>query len=237
MVYMTPNRSLVYVSHENHLLLPVVSIDFHIPFKVLVARIGKSSQYLVKKHVICFSLPNANAVVATKILFEEVLQVSDPKEGIESAAVKTEHISDNVNTTPGSALSKPLDFRPVSPGIQETNPVKNPVTLNLVHTPECHRERVRETVREFTPIWDGPLGTIRVTDHCIDFLPHTRPISQRPYRAGRKAGEKEKSQVQKLLRAANTEPAQCSWASPTRVSSKPGWILEIPHRKPKGKCD
>ena len=88
-------------------------------------------------------------------------------------------------------------------------------------------------LKEFTPMWDGSLGTIGVTEHRIDLLPGTRPISQHPYRAGPKAREEEKSQVEKMLRAGVIEPAQSSWASPVVLVPKSdgSWRLCIDYRR------
>ena len=49
---------------------------------------------------------------------------------------------------------------------------------------------------------------INTTVHRIELIPETRPIAQAPYRAGLKAREIEDVEVQKMLGAGVTEPAQ-----------------------------
>lgn len=102
-------------------------------------------------------------------------------------------MSKNVNKIPDSALSEPLEFKPVSTGNQEINLVKKLMALDLEHIQEYHRERVCEMLHQFTSIWDGNFGTMVVTEHFIDLLPSIRPTSEHPYRARLKAREKETS--------------------------------------------
>lgn len=63
---------------------------------------------------------------------------------------------------------------------------RNPDSDNVL---ESHWETLREILRKFTAMWDGSLGKIGVTEHRIDLVPKTRPISQSSYKAGGKAWE------------------------------------------------
>ena len=67
---------------------------------------------------------------------------------------------------------------------------------------------------EFKDMWSGRLGKIDATNHRIDLKPGARPIYQAPYRAGPIAREKEKKDMDRMLRAGVIEPTSAEWASP-----------------------
>ena len=67
---------------------------------------------------------------------------------------------------------------------------------------------------EFKEMWNGPLGNIGATKHRVNLKAGANPIYQAPYRAGPTAREKEKTEVNRMLRASVIEPATVEWASP-----------------------
>ena len=66
-------------------------------------------------------------------------------------------------------------------------------------------------------MWDGSLGEISTTEHRIDVIPGSKPVSQQPYRAGL---EFLASEIDKMLRAGVIELAQSAWASPVVIVPK-----------------
>ena len=74
---------------------------------------------------------------------------------------------------------------------------------------------------EFAEMWDGQLGTITAAKHRIDLdPPDSIPIHSVPYRAGPKAREFEKQEIQKMLSMNVIEPAQSEWAAPIVFAPK-----------------
>ena len=66
-------------------------------------------------------------------------------------------------------------------------------------------------------MWDGSLGEISTTEHRIDVIPGSKPLSQQPYRAGFREREFLALEMDKMLRAGVIEPAQSAWASPVVI--------------------
>ena len=80
--------------------------------------------------------------------------------------------------------------------------------VNLSHLDRKYHARVRALLEEYSSIWDGKLGEIKLTEHRIDLVPDACPFAQPPYRAGPKARQIEKEHVDKTLREGVIEPAQ-----------------------------
>ena len=69
-------------------------------------------------------------------------------------------------------------------------------------------------------MWDGSLGEISTTEHRIDVITVSKPVSQQPYRAGFREREFLASEIDKMLRAGVIEPAQSAWVSPGVIVPK-----------------
>ena len=67
---------------------------------------------------------------------------------------------------------------------------------------------------DFDDMWSGRLGTINATKHHINVDPSAQPIYQQPYRAGPKAREFEKQEIDRMLAEKVIEPSDAEWASP-----------------------
>jgi Reverse transcriptase (RNA-dependent DNA polymerase) len=70
-------------------------------------------------------------------------------------------------------------------------------------------------------VWTGSLGEISITEHHIQLQSDAKPVYQPPYRAGVKAREVEKAEVDRMLTAGVIEPAVSEWASPVVLITKP----------------
>ncbi len=73
-------------------------------------------------------------------------------------------------------------------------------------------------LHEFEDMWQGQLGTVKVTEHRIELEPGSRPVRLPPHRSGHKAREVEKTEVEEMLRLDVIEPASTEWSSPFRPS-------------------
>lgn len=70
------------------------------------------------------------------------------------------------------------------------------------------------------------LGTMGIVKHCIQLTwQDTRPINCTPYRAGLKALEFGKMEMDKMIRMNVIDLTQLEWASPVVISSvKDGYL-------------
>ena len=99
--------------------------------------------------------------------------------------------------------------------------------LDLSHVAFCHRGKLRTMLRKYSHMRNGSLGEIATTEHRIDLVPGSRPVSSVPYRAGPKEQKEEQDEVDRMLRAAVIEPAQSEWASPVVLVPKPDGSLRF----------
>ena len=76
-------------------------------------------------------------------------------------------------------------------------------------------------------MWDGTLGTPHATTHRIDLDANAKPVFQQPYRAGLRAREIERSEVDRMLREDVIEAAAEEWASPVVLVPKPDGTLRF----------
>jgi len=82
------------------------------------------------------------------------------------------------------------------------------------------RPSIIEMLRKHSVMWSGQLGELSVTTHRIDLQPGAKPVYQAPYRAGAKAREIEREEVERMLKADVIEPAISEWASPVVLITK-----------------
>ena len=75
------------------------------------------------------------------------------------------------------------------------------------------RSKIMDILSEFKDMWFGRLRKIDATMHCIELKPGARPIYQAPYRAEPIASEKEKMEIDRMLRGGVIELTSAEWAS------------------------
>lgn len=81
-------------------------------------------------------------------------------------------------------------------------------------------------LKPFQTRLDGYLETLNTANHHIELIsPYIRPIQSSPYRAGPKAREREKVEIDWLLKEEIIGPAQSYWACP--IVFVPGMNGEI----------
>ena len=160
-------------------------------------------------------LPHPTLVVPTHVKFAEVLglvnsdtEKTKPEPAMKTCAPKPDNPEeytakdDAENNSPNTVSKYSVD------------------ELDLSHVEEKYRNRLRELIRRFSAMWDGSLGEIPTTEHRIDVIPGSKPVSQQPYRAGFREREFLASEIDKMLRAGVIEPAQSAWASPVVIVPK-----------------
>lgn len=92
--------------------------------------------------------------------------------------------------------------------------------LDLTHLPEEHHEEIRAMLHKHSPMWNGALGEINLTEHRIELLPGARPVSQSPYRQGPKGRKFEDEEVRRMLKDGVVQPSTSEWGSPVVLAPK-----------------
>jgi hypothetical protein len=130
---------------------------------------------------------------------------------------------------------EPINYQPPDvPGKDAKVPVKQwKDQLDLCHLEPAERKTVTDMLEPHKAMWDGHLGEVTATQHRIDLIPGARPVHSRPYRAGARAREIEKAEIEKMLAQGVIELATCEWASPIVMVPKPDGSLRfcIDYRK------
>jgi len=101
-----------------------------------------------------------------------------------------------------------------------TDPVEEPY-VHTSNVPEGSRPQVLSLLEKHRAIWSGHLGSIKATEHRIEFKPGSKPVRRNPYGMGPRIRERIKAQVDRMLKLAVIEPSQCEWASPVVLIQKP----------------
>lgn len=101
------------------------------------------------------------------------------------------------------------------------NPKEWKEHLKLDHLSETLKDQVVNMLSKHDSMWAGSLGEISITQHRIELQKDAKPIYQAPYRAGSKAREVERIEVDRMLQEGVIEPATSEWASPVVLITKP----------------
>jgi RNase H-like domain found in reverse transcriptase/Reverse transcriptase (RNA-dependent DNA polymerase)/Integrase zinc binding domain/Integrase core domain/Chromo (CHRromatin Organisation MOdifier) domain len=101
-----------------------------------------------------------------------------------------------------------------------TTPTNWEDEVDLAHLSPIERRAVLKMLRPHREMWDGRLGKVSATSHRIDLVPGTRPVHAQPYRAGGRAREVEREEIEKMMTQGVIEPAMSEWASPIVLVSK-----------------
>jgi hypothetical protein len=99
--------------------------------------------------------------------------------------------------------------------------------LNLDHLSETLRDQVVNILSKHDSMWAGSLGEIYITQHRMELQKDAKHIYQAPYRAGSKAREVERIEVDRMLQEGVIEPATYEWASPVVLITKPDGSVRI----------
>ena len=188
----------------------VVQVEPATPFRVLVANFSNQAQGVVKNQVLATLLPHPIAIVPTHIRTGEVLGlIDDNKSDFADGAPKSTALG--LHKERASGGKKCLNLEEV----------------DLSHVDAKYHQSIKKMLHKYNAMWDGSIGEISTVNHHIHLQPGTRPIAQHPYRAGPRAREAEKAEVDRMLEAGVIEPAQSEWASPIVLVPKPDGSLRF----------
>ena len=180
-------------------------------FRVLIANFTKKPQPLVKNQVVATLLPHPTEVFRSNIHPHEVLGLVDEP---------SDEPDDGTNSTPIGVNYNFASLRDDTPDSDERERPPSVDNVDLSNLDRKYHASVRAILEEYSSMWDGKLGEIKLTEHRIDLVPDARPFAQPPYRAGPKARQIKQEHVNKMLRGGVIEPAQSAWASPVVLVPK-----------------
>jgi hypothetical protein len=196
-------------THERHKISMangVAEVQAHVPFGVRVINTSNQSRSLPKGIILGWALPHP----------AQILAVPD------SPTNAAEELVDG--TLSQTALPTGEDLT-TETGLKVASKWRSQV--NLEQLSESDRKAVLEMLEPHKSKWDGRLGEVSATKHRIDLVPGARPIHSLPYRAGPRAREIEKQEIDKMLRQGVIEPAMSEWASPIVMVPKPDGSLSF----------
>lgn len=188
------------------------------PFHVLVANFSSKSVTLSKNEVLALALPAPTKVFTVNVDPGAKTSSTAPKVGLAQVLTDDDSLARLAARVPES---------PAEPDSVTMDDVK------LDHLANTEQDRVRTMLREFEGMWQGQLGNVSVTEHRIDLEPDARPVRLPPHRAGHKAREVEKAEVDEMLRLDVIEPAATEWSSPVVIVPKPDgkWRFCVDYRR------
>lgn len=73
------------------------------------------------------------------------------------------------------------ETRALPPGSKQTGTLGELEKFDLDHVSDSYCEKLRDTLRNSTSIWDGSFGAVEVKEQRVDLLRKTRSIAQHPY--------------------------------------------------------
>ncbi|CAN8069066.1 unnamed protein product [Agarophyton chilense] len=135
----------------------IVQVDPGSPFWILVINFTDNDYQIPKNQVVATALPHPTVVFPTHISTAEVLGLT--------------HVGDTdeeLQTPSGDQLQSAKD------------PERLVDELDLAHVSEHYRTKIRSMLKKYTSMWSGNLGEISATEHHIDLVQGSRPISQPP---------------------------------------------------------
>ncbi|CAN8076676.1 unnamed protein product, partial [Agarophyton chilense] len=203
LVVIQPN-TLMFESRRLLVANGIVQVDPGSPFSILVSNFTDNEYQILKNQVVATALPHPTVVVPTHLSTAEVLGLT--------------HVGDTdeeLQTPSGDQLQTAKDRESL---VDE---------LDLAHVSEHYRTKISSMLKKYTSMWTGKIGEICATEHHIDLVPGSRPISQAPYRAGPRTRQIEEGNISKMLEEGVIEAAQSAWASPVVLVPKPDGSLRF----------
>lgn len=207
----------------------IVDIRKGIPFIVRVANFSPYERVLVKRQII------GVAVQAP----EQVLAIDFDSAGNVPATGTAENVAKELPPVPstfekGEGLGAALGATGAHGVHARTTPESFSVNdVDLDHLDSEIQARVRKMLRDFSGMWQGQLGTIKVTEHRINVKDESDVVHCQPHRAGPKSRKLQQEEVDTMLDQDVIEPAASEWASPVVIVPKSdgNWRFCVDYRK------
>ena len=206
----------------------VAQVQSDKPFRILVANFSDHPKKLLYKQVIADAEPHPSNIVEGYVSHAELL-------GLVDDATATMYRKRNINARDTSVINQYLGNERNSHMDEDQRPTTAD-DIDLSDVDKRHHSKIRSMLRKHEGMWSGKLGEISVTEHHIDLVKGARPFKSQPYRAGPKAIELEKFEIDKQLKAGVIEPTISEWASPVLFVPKKDGTLRfcIDYRKLNG---
>jgi Reverse transcriptase (RNA-dependent DNA polymerase) len=179
-----------------------------VPFLVKVANFGGDEIFLPKNALIGYVFPHPTCIIS--LVGEEDTDVPDLPDLVEEEKHPLEENDASEETK-----------------VQDEAPKSWRDEVDLPTLQGEWKGKVMTLLERYSHMWDGSLGEIKATKHRIQLIPGSKPVHSHPYRAGPKAREMERQEVERMLKADVIEPACSEWASPVVLVPKPDGSLRF----------
>ena len=187
----------------------IVDIQPNVPFTVRVANFSQLPAELQRNERLGVALTLPAQVLAVKFEGED--------------AARTPNLTDVEGEGLATALSEEVNYG----GTSTRQEIRDARDVDLDHLPRKLRRKVRKMLRTYEDMWNGQLGTVKVTKHRIETQENEKPVFSQPYRAGPEARKVVKESVKEMLDKNVIEAARTEWASPVVLVPKPDGTLRF----------
>lgn len=227
LVLITP-KSKLYETHQCLAGTGVVQVQSDKTFRILVANFSDYPKKLIHNQVIASADEHPTNIVESEMSHGELLGLVDE----DTAKMYRKR---NLNARDASVINEYMKDKKSNNMESDENPTTAD-DIDLGDVDKRHHKAIRNMLRKHEKMWSGQLGEITVTEHHIDLVKGARPFKSHPYRAGPKARELEKFEIDKQLKAGVIEPTISEWASPVLFVPKKDGSLRfcIDYRKLNG---
>lgn len=206
-----PSQEL-FNKHHVTAMNGIVNVTPNVPFRILVANYGFESFELRAKQPIGTLIHHNEGVFPTQIQLHEVLGL----------------MPEQIYRDDTDELFLAQDFESAKaqkhPSKEEIEPIKH---LNDNHLSKKNQQRLRALLKKYKSLYDDTFPGINTHPHDIELKEGARPIHQFPYRAGLKAREVERAELDKMLKQGVIEPATSPWGSPVVFAPKKDGNLRL----------
>ena len=107
-----------------------------------------------------------------------------------------------------------------SPEEEQTKQDTRKDTVHIGSETTASRDKIMELLSDFGDMWSGQLGNISAVRHRIGLTSDAKPVYQVAYRAGHRARDVEKREIDRMERAKVIERAASEWRSPVVLIPK-----------------
>lgn len=212
----------------------IAEIRESIPFSVRVANMSKHNRVLVKGQILGIAVPAPDATLFVDLSYSQKSQACSSIKEVPSDGPPEKPERGPPSVKEGVGLGALLGEESKRGVFERTSAGTSCVDeIDLGHLKPTVQKRVCSMLAAFSDMWQGQLGTIKVTEHRIEVKEDSVAVHCQPHRAGPKSRKLQQEEVDTMLQQDVIEPASSEWASPVVIVPKSdgSWRFCVDYRK------